>query len=61
MTKLLNISLERNELTPNAIRVDWDNDRHQRVVIKDNNPLEVVNALKKLTRLLEEEIYYKDI
>tara|TARA_R110002153_G_C13332612_1_gene498596 strand:+ start:18358 stop:18558 length:201 start_codon:yes stop_codon:yes gene_type:complete len=62
MTKLQNLWIETDsskvdDYTPTAIRIDWDNDRHQRVEIKGRNPLQVINALKGAALKLESELY----
>jgi len=47
--------------TPKAIRLDWDNDRHQRIEFKGRNPSQVIAALKYAALTLEEELYRDDI
>ena len=44
-----------------AIRVDWDNDRHQRIEIKGRNPLHVIEALKLAELQLKSELYNEKI
>ena len=44
------------ESTQEAIRIDWDNDRHQRIEIKGRNPLQLISALKLAVRELEIEL-----
>jgi len=49
--------LEDNDITDElAIRVDWDNDRHQRIVIqKPHNSEMVILSLKELISQIENE------
>ena len=47
MAKLEKIWIEHDDGEKRAIRIDWDNDRHQRVVIQDVTPQEVGHALKE--------------
>ena len=39
-----------------AIRIDWDNDRHQRIVIESLKPDDVLLAFRNVVQLLEMEI-----
>ena len=60
MTKLNRIWIERDlsETTKDtniAIRIDWDNDRHQRIVIKDDTPSGVSMALEEAVALVNAE------
>lgn len=66
MAKLKRIWVERDlskidEETNDAIRIDWDNDRHQRIEIKGGSPLQVITALKNAALMLEEELYKEKI
>ncbi|NCU32998.1 MAG: hypothetical protein EOM23_08735 [Candidatus Moranbacteria bacterium] len=44
-----------------AIRIDWDNDRHQRIVIEGDDPESVSRSLKKAGSLIAAEIVYGKI
>jgi hypothetical protein len=44
-----------------AIRIDWDNDRHQRIEIKGNEPKDLIKALDFAVRLLKSETIDKEI
>lgn len=46
---------------PVAIRASWDNDRHQRMQLKGNSPIQVIDALKGMVELLECELYENKI
>ena len=50
-----------DDSTPTAIRIDWDNDRHQRIEIKGRSPLQVISALKRAALALEEDLYKEAI
>lgn len=49
--------LEVSEGTRLELRLHWDNDRHQKVMIPGDSPQAVIYALKELTGLLEEELH----
>jgi|GEM_PF-4529486 hypothetical protein len=38
------------------IRVDWDNDRHQAITLKNDSPESLAFALKELAELIKYEI-----
>ena len=56
MANLKKIWIEEVEGEKPAIRMDWDNDRHQRIEIKGSNPLHVISALNGAALMLEEEL-----
>ena len=59
MAELKKFWIERNvvEFKGNdAIRVDWDNDRHQRIEISGGSPKDVIQALGFAVRLLKSEL-----
>lgn len=60
MTKLERIWIEK-DLDNEAIRIDWDNDRHQRIEIKGNEPKDLIKALDFAVRLLKSEMIDKEI
>lgn len=39
----------------NELIIDWSNDRHQRIIIKDNNPDGVIRSLHDAIELLMRE------
>lgn len=47
MAKLEKIWIEHDDDEKRTIRIDWDNDRHQRVPIKGATPQAVGHALKE--------------
>ena len=55
MAKLKKIWIEHEFGLKKAIRIDWDNDRHQRVEIKDGSPESVAMALKEAGSLVNTE------
>lgn len=66
MAKLKIIWIERDltkidKETNDAIRMDWDNGRHQRIDIKGGNPLQVIAALKAAALALERELHEGEI
>lgn len=44
-----------------AIRIDWDNDRHQRIEIKGDKPEDLIKALDFAVRFLKSEMMDKEI
>jgi len=52
MTKLMSIWLEPGG---KAIRIDWDNDRHQRIELTSGSPEGVAKALKEAGSLVNAE------
>ena len=58
MANLDRLYIERGS---NAIRIDWDNDRHQRIEIKGTEPHDLIKALDFAVRLLKSELNNKDI
>lgn len=56
MAKLKKIWIEHNSNQNPAIRIDWDNDRHQRIEIYGSKPFHLINAFKKAALALEEEL-----
>ena len=64
MTKLERIWIERDLASTGeneAIRIDWNNDRHQRIEIKGNEPKDLIKALDFAVRLLKSEMIDKEI
>ena len=64
MAKLERIWVERDlaDIGENeAIRIDWDNDRHQRIEIKGDEPKDLIKALDFAVRLLRYEIRNNEI
>lgn len=55
MATLEKIWIENFKSMRPAIRIDWDNDRHQRVEIKDDTPEAVAEALKEAGELVNAE------
>lgn len=55
MATLKKIWVEENEKGNSAIRIDWDNDRHQRVEIEGDTPESVSAALKEAGALVNAE------
>lgn len=55
MAKLKKIWIEHFVGDQPAIRIDWDNDRHQRVEIKGDSPEAVAIALKEAGSLVNAE------
>ena len=49
-----------NKAIPEIV-VDWDNDRHQAIELKDRSPESVVNALSEMVVLLKQEIRLSEI
>ena len=58
MAKVTNIWI--NKAYPEIV-VDWDNDRHQAIELKDRSPEAVVNALSEMVELLKQEIRLSQI
>ena len=56
MVKLKKIWIEHDFGEMRAVRIDWDNDRHQRVEIKGSTPQDIARALKKAGALIDDEI-----
>jgi len=44
-----------------AIRLDWSNDRHQRIEIEGRSPLEVISSIEKLAYELRKELHHNEI
>ncbi len=61
MAKLEKIWVETHANSNPAIRMDWDNDRHQRIEIKGRNPLQVIEALKLAELELKSELHNEEI
>jgi len=61
MAKLDEIWIENHANSNPEIRLDWDNDRHQRIEIKGRNPLHVIEALKIAELELKSELYNEKI
>lgn len=55
MAQLERIWIEHHANSKPAIRIDWDNDRHQRIEVKDTRPEGVANALKEAGALVNAE------
>jgi hypothetical protein len=56
MAKLQKIWIEHHFGEERAVRIDWDNDNHQRVEIESNAPESVARALKDAGSLVEAQI-----
>lgn len=66
MAQLKDIWIERDladvdDDSPKALRIDWDNDRHQRIEIKGDEPVDLIKALDFAVRLLKSEMIDKKI
>lgn len=61
MAKLEEIWIENHANSNPAIRIDWDNDRHQRIEIRGRNPLHVIEALKLAELELKAELHNEEI
>lgn len=59
MVKLKNIWIENDFGEKQAIRIDWDNDQHQRIEIAENTPEAVAHALKVAGSLVNAEMVQK--
>ena len=55
MAKLTKIWIERAE-SGQAIRLDWDNDRHHRLVVKGDEPKDLALALKEAGAIVSSEM-----
>jgi len=55
LAKLKEIWIENESGLKKYIRIDWDNDRHQRVEIKGDSPESVAMALKEAGSLINSE------
>lgn len=55
MTTLKKLWIEHNFGEKRAIRIDWKNDRHQRIEIEDGTPEAVARALKEAGALVNAE------
>lgn len=64
MAKLDRIWIERDAAgieSNEAMRIDWDNDRHQRIEIKGDEPKDIIKALDFAVRLLKSEMANEEI
>ena len=61
MAKLKKIWIEHNFGEKRAIRIEWNNDRHQRIEIEDETPEAVVRALKEAGSLVNAERVHGEI
>lgn len=55
MAKLKKVRVSEGQRV--ELQLDWDNDRHQAVMIPGDSPHAVIYALKELTAILEKEIH----
>lgn len=55
MTTLKKLWIEHEFGEKRAIRIDWKNDRHQRIEIVDDSPEAVARALKEAGSLVNAE------
>ena len=55
MAKLKKIWIEHDFGEKRAIRIDWNNDRHQRIEFEDETPEAVARALKEAGSLVNAE------
>lgn len=64
MTKLLQIKTKKT-VNPGGpvmeIQLDWDNDRHQYVTVKDLDPKSIYEALVNLSTLIYSDIESEEI
>ena len=59
MTKLDRIWIERDlaETGQNeAIRIDWDNDRHHRIEIEGDKPADLIKAMDLAVRMMNSDL-----
>jgi hypothetical protein len=56
MAKLKKIWIEHDFGEKRAVRMDWDNDRHQRIEIEASTPESVARALKDAGSLVAAEM-----
>lgn len=56
MTNSVKIWIERDSGVDRAIRVDWDDDWHQRVKIDDATPQAMIRALRDTAQLINDRI-----
>jgi len=56
MSHLEKIWIETDKGGKKAIRLDWNNHRHQRIELESDCPASVTRALKKASRLIDMEI-----
>ena len=61
MAKLEEIWVENHANSNPAIRIDWDNDRHQRIEIRGRNPLHVIESLELAVLELKSELHNEKI
>lgn len=61
MARLAKIWLEDHADPNPAIRIDWDNDRHQSIEIKGLSPLHVIRALELAALELKAELHNEEI
>jgi len=52
---------DADDCSPAEIRVNWDNDRHQAVQIKGNDPQALMNALEDLIEVLDLDAFAGEI
>jgi hypothetical protein len=61
MAKLKDIWVEENIGQNKAIRIDWSNDRHQRVEIKGSGVDDVIDALDLIAHELAKDFHDRKI
>jgi len=61
VAKVKEIWIEHDFGEKRAIRIDWDNDRHQRIVIEDGTPESVARALERAGSLVNAERVHGEI
>ena len=60
MVKLKALCIERDVDGKRVIRIDWDNDQHQRVVIEDDSPKAIAHAMKTARSFLMNDMIQED-
>ena len=55
MATLNDIWIEKHEGKNPAIRLDWSNDRHQRIEIEGDSPTKVMIALSRMVYLIKQD------
>ena len=59
MAKLKEIWIERDLAgisEKEAIRIEWDNDRHQRIKVYGSRPIDLIHAFQQAVMVLENEL-----
>ncbi len=61
MAKLKEIWIENHDDSNPAIRIDWDNDYHEKVELQGANPLHVMEALMVAALRIESALHKNKI